>query len=311
MKLVFSPHYRLDLGPHVWPTVKYERVRDAILAAGLAAPEDFVEPAPAAWTDLALVHTSAYLERVRTGRFSFLEQIRLEIPFTPAVVTGFRLMTGGTILAARLALDEGVAVHLGGGLHHAFADHGEGFCLFNDVAVAIRVLQRDGLIRRAAVVDLDVHQGNGTAAIFAGDASVFTCSLHQQNNYPIEKPPSGADIGLRDGASDEEYLAALEGVWPRVEAARPDLLCYLAGADPFQDDQLGGLALTREGLRRRDRLVLASAVAAQVPVVVLLAGGYARRLEDTVAIHVATVEEAVACARTWRRADRAHRVTPA
>lgn len=218
--------------------------------------------------------------------------VRLEIPWSPSILEGFRLMTGGSVLAAEAALTEGVAVNLGGGFHHAFPDHGEGFCLFNDVAVAIRRLQRAGRIDRAAVIDCDVHHGNGTAAIFAGDDRVFTCSLHQEHNYPATKPPSSLDIGLEDGAGDEEYLRALTGALPVVFDHRPEIVFYLAGADPFIDDQLGGLALTREGLRARDRQVLGAARAAGVPTVVLLAGGYARRLDDTVAIHVATVEEA-------------------
>jgi acetoin utilization deacetylase AcuC-like enzyme len=303
--LVWSPAYRLDLGSHVWPTSKYDRVREHLLRTGVIRAEDVVEPTPAAWHDLALVHTADYLEKIRQGRFSAEEQWRLELPFSPAIAEGFRLMTGGTILTARLALEAGIAVHLGGGLHHAFADHGEGFCLFNDVAVAIRVLQRDGRLRRAAVVDLDVHQGNGTASIFANDPSVLTCSLHQEHNYPLDKPPSDLDIGLPDGATDETYLSALEAAWPHVLASDPELIVYLAGADPFVDDQLGGLALSRDGLRRRDRLVIGRATAARVPVAVVLAGGYARRLEDTVAIHAATVEEALVSAAAWSRAGSA------
>ncbi len=184
-------------------------------------------------------------------------------------------------------------MHLGGGFHHAHADHGEGFCLFNDVAVAIRALQRDGTVSRAAVVDCDVHHGNGTASIFAGDPTVFTFSIHQQHNYPALKPPSSLDIGLPDGADDREYLAAMERALPLVLASAPDLLCYVAGADPFIGDQLGGLSLTFDGLLRRDTLVLHAALEASVPVVIVLAGGYARRVEDTAAIHLATVEEAV------------------
>ncbi len=302
MRLVWSPRYQFDLGSHVWPTAKYARVRERLLAARTVEASAFVEPEPASWHDLGLVHTPGYLETVRSGRFSPDELARLELPWSPAITEGFRLMVGGTIAAARAALDEGLAVHLGGGLHHAFADHGEGFCLFNDVAVAVRVLQRAGRIRRAAVVDLDVHQGNGTAQIFAGDPTVFTFSMHQEHNYPLDKPPSDLDIGLLDGTGDAAYLQALEAALPRVLASAPDLLCYLAGADPFADDELGGLALTREGLRRRDRLVLKHGMAARVPVVVVLAGGYARRLDDTVAIHVATVEEALAAASGSARA---------
>ena len=219
---------------------------------------------------------------------------RLEIPCSPAIVDGFRLMTGGTITAARLALDgrDRVAVHIGGGFHHAFAGHGEGFCMFNDVAVAIREAQRARRAVRAAVVDLDVHHGNGTASIFAGDPRVFTLSMHDEANYPVVKPPGSLDIGLARGSGDADYLACLDGALTRVLEHLPDVLFYLAGADPYADDQLGGLALSLAGLRRRDRLVFEAARSAGVPIVVLLAGGYARHLDDTVAIHAATIEEA-------------------
>jgi acetoin utilization deacetylase AcuC-like enzyme len=294
VKLVWSPAYHLDIGTHVWPTGKYGRIRERLLAVGGIDESDFVEPGPASWDDLALVHTPDYLHKVRSGTLTIDDLVRLELPLSPAIVEGFRLMTGGTMRAAELALTDGIAVHLGGGLHHAFAGHGEGFCLFNDVAVSIRRLQRDGRVVRAAIVDCDVHQGNGTADIFAGDPSVFTFSIHQQNNYPALKPQSSLDIGLADGTRDATYLHDLELALPDVVGARPDLLYYLAGADPFEEDQLGGLRLTLEGLRHRDRLVFAAA--ARIPVVIVLAGGYARRSADTVAIHTATVVEALAAA---------------
>jgi acetoin utilization deacetylase AcuC-like enzyme len=209
------------------------------------------------------------------------------------------LCAGGTLGTARCALSEGVAVHLGGGFHHAFPDHGEGFCLINDVAIAIAALRRDGVLGRALVVDLDVHQGNGTAAIFAGVPEVFTFSMHQESNYPAWKPPSDLDLGLEDGVKDEEYLALLSRHLPDiVDAHEPELAVYLAGADPYAEDQLGGLALTRDGLRRRDALVLETCRERDVPVAVTLAGGYARREADTVAIHVATVREASRVFRT-------------
>ena len=219
---------------------------------------------------------------------------RLEIPCSPEVVDGLRFMTGGSVVAARLALDgtDRTAVHLGGGFHHAFAGHGEGFCVFNDVAVAIRVLFRERLAGSAAVVDLDVHQGNGTASIFADDARVFTLSMHEQENYPYTKPRGSLDIGLASGTGDGEYLGLLEGALARALDALPDLVVYLAGADPYADDRLGGLALTRDGLRQRDRMVFEATRGAGVAIVVLLAGGYGRRFDDTVAIHTATVEEA-------------------
>ncbi len=293
MRVVYSPRYHLDFGAHVFPTVKYRRVAERLARTGLS-PGAAIAPEPASWDDLALVHTSSYLDAVRHGTLSPEDLARLEIPGTPAIVEGYRLMTGGTLTAARLALDghDRVAAHVGGGFHHAFAGHGEGFCLFNDVAVAIRRMFAERRAGRAAVVDLDVHHGNGTAAIFAGDRRVFTLSVHQQANYPEVKPPGSLDIGLPDGTGDAAYLAALEPALARMLEHLPDLVVYLAGADPYADDQLGGLALTLDGLRRRDRLVFAAARAAGVPIVVLLAGGYARRVDDTVAIHVATIEEA-------------------
>lgn len=291
--IVYSRNYEVDLGGHVWPIAKYRLIAARLVDAGRVRREAFAEPEPCSWEDLALVHTPEYLDKVRHGNLTEDEIRTLELPWIPELVEGFRLMTGGTCQAARMALDDEVAVHLGGGLHHAFPDHGEGFCLFNDVAVAIRKLQREGRIERAAVVDCDVHHGNGTAFIFAGDASVFTFSIHQQLNYPAWKPASDLDIGLADGTGDDEYLAKLRGAMAKVVESQPELIVYLAGSDPFKEDQLGGLALTLEGLRRRDRLVLDAAAAAGVPVAIVLAGGYARRLEDTVAAHVNTVVEAM------------------
>jgi acetoin utilization deacetylase AcuC-like enzyme len=300
MQVVYSPRYHIDIGAHVFPTVKYQALHRELLALqGLT----FVEPDPAPWDLLSLVHTAEYLEKIRTGDFTVEEIAQLELPWAPEIVEGFRLMTGGTLLAARQALENRAdlegrllspapGLHIGGGFHHAFANHGEGFCLFNDVAVSIRALQRDGRIERAAIVDCDVHHGNGTAMIFDGDPAVFTFSIHQQHNYPAFKPRGSLDIGVEDRIHNVEYLARLRGALPSVFAFRPDIVYYLAGADPYEDDQLGGLALTREGLRERDRLVLQACRDAAVPVVVTLAGGYARRLTDTVAIHRATFEVA-------------------
>jgi acetoin utilization deacetylase AcuC-like enzyme len=295
MRVVYSPRYHIDIGAHVFPTVKYQAVQRELVALGGIT---FVEPDPAPWDLLALVHTAEYLDKVRTGTFSIEEIAQLELPWAPEIVEGFRLMTGGTLLAANEALgngavdgrpvQRGLGLHLGGGFHHAFANHGEGFCLFNDVAVSIRALQRDGRIARAAIVDCDVHHGNGTALIFDLDPTVFTLSIHQQHNYPAFKPRSSLDIGVEDRMQNVEYLAKVRQALPRVLASGPDIVYYLAGADPYEDDQLGGLALTKEGLRERDRLVLQACRDARVPVVVTLAGGYARRLEDTVAIHRAT-----------------------
>jgi len=293
MRVVYSPRYHLDFGAHVFPTGKYRRVADEVVRLGLV-PGGFVEPAAATWEELALVHTPAYLDALRQGTLSAAEIARLEIPFDAVIAEGFRFMTGGTLVACDLALDglDRVAIHIGGGFHHAFAAHGEGFCMFNDVAVAIRRALSARQIGRAAVLDVDVHQGNGTASIFAGDTRVFTASLHEQENYPAVKPPSSLDVGLARGTGDDAYLSALDDVVSRVLARMPDLVVYLAGADPYEDDQLGRLALTREGLRRRDRLVFQALASAGVPVVVVLGGGYARHIDDTVAIHVATIDEA-------------------
>ncbi len=294
MRVVYSASYHLDFGAHVFPTAKYHAVARRLDQTGVSSLGRSVEPEAASWDDLALVHTPAYLDALRADALSPELRARLEIPCSPAIIDGFRLMTGGTITAMRLALDgaDRTAVHLGGGFHHAFAGHGEGFCMFNDVAVAIRIAFANRLAARAAVVDLDVHHGNGTASIFAGDTRVFTLSVHQSDNYPAVKPPSSLDVGLPRATGDAEYLRCLESVLGRAVDSHPDVVFYLAGADPYVDDQLGGLALTADGLRQRDRMVFAAARAVSVPIVVVLAGGYARRFDDTVAIHVATVEEA-------------------
>lgn len=312
--IVYSPRYHINLGAHVFPTRKYPRLHDALIARRLAASSDFIEPEAAAWDELELVHTPEYLQKLREGTMGLEEQAHLELNPTTPVVEGFRLMCGGTVLAARIALglahppevvdhpgaDPGahrptrsLGLHLGGGFHHACEDHGEGFCMFNDVAVAIRVLERDRTVSRVAIVDCDVHQGNGTAFIFAGDRRVFSFSMHQERNYPAFKPPSSLDINLPDYADDNLYLRQLAGALPRVFASGPDIVFYLAGADPFEEDKLGGLSLTKEGLRRRDRLVFTAARELNVPVVVTLAGGYAQNVDDTVDIHAATLEEAI------------------
>jgi acetoin utilization deacetylase AcuC-like enzyme len=291
VRIIYSDAYEIELGGHVWPTAKYRLVAERLRQSGRIPADAFVAPGFCTWDNLALVHSEDYLGRVRVLELSEEEIRTLELPLNRALVDGFRLMVGGTIAAAGLALQDGGAVHLGGGLHHAFPGHGEGFCLFNDVAVAIRHTQRAGRIARAAIVDCDVHHGNGTAVVFASDPSVFTFSIHQQHNYPIFKPRSTLDIGLTDGTRDDEYLERLRPALDRVIASRPDLLFYLAGADPFGGDRLGGLALTHDGLRERDRAVFAAAARAGVPVAVVLAGGYATNVDDTVTAHVNTVEE--------------------
>jgi acetoin utilization deacetylase AcuC-like enzyme len=252
-----------------------------------------LSPEPATDAQVLRVHTPQYVEKIRAGTLSAAERMRLEVPFTDGLREAMWLCAGGTLLTARQALEHGVAVHLGGGFHHAFAGHGEGFCLINDVAIAVRALQDEGGVRRSVIVDLDVHQGNGTASIFAGDAEVFTFSMHQENNYPARKPASDLDIGLPDRTGDAAYLALLEENLPRIlQTHRPQLAFYLAGADPWEGDQLGGLALTRAGLRQRDDTVLRLTGEAGVPVAIVLAGGYAHSPDDTVEIHCNTVRAA-------------------
>ena len=294
--IVWHGGYEVDIGLHPFPTRKYRLVRERLLRDGVIAPADLVEAVPASDDQVGLVHTSEYVRKIKTGTLSAEEQLVLEVPFSPALREAAWITAGGSTLAGRLALGTdraGRTVHLGGGFHHAFPDHGEGFCLINDVAIAIRALQRERLVRRAAVVDLDVHHGNGTAAIFQGDPDVFTFSMHQERNYPAWKPPSDLDIGLADGTGDAEYLTLLERHLADLLARhRPDLVFYLAGADPYQLDQLGGLGLTLAGLRRRDELVFEQLTRASNAVAVCLAGGYALRTEDTVEIHCNTVRAA-------------------
>jgi acetoin utilization deacetylase AcuC-like enzyme len=289
-RLVYHEGYDLNFGEHVFPTQKYRLIRERMLAEKLASLADFVTPEPAPEQDLVLVHDEGWIRRLRTGTLSFHEILKLEIPYSRQMVRAFWLAAGGTTLAARLALRDGLGFNVGGGFHHAFHGHGEGFCAVNDMAVAIRRLEREGRIERAMVVDCDVHHGNGTAALFAGDRKVFTLSIHQLNNYPAEKPSSDVDIHLPDQVGDEEYLEELRKHYvPAVAAFQPQLVIYVAGADPYYQDQLGGLALTMAGLKQRDRLVMDIALRHGAAVAVTLAGGYAFRLNDTVAIHVNTV----------------------
>jgi acetoin utilization deacetylase AcuC-like enzyme len=319
-KLIYSDDYYLPIGQHVFPAEKYRRVRDRLLAGGVAEAQDILRPEPATDQDILLVHKPEYVNKLKTGTLSAREEMELEIPYSHDLVEAFWLSAGGSILAARHALTDRMAINIGGGFHHAFPDHGEGFCMIHDVAVAIRRLQHDDKIRTAMTVDCDVHQGNGTAAIFtatrtaseplpsvptstlspsgsgktklrgahAGD--VFTISLHQHNNYPQYKPPSSIDVDLPDGIGDDDYLAWLDNALSSgLRQFKPDLLCYIAGADPYREDQLGGLSLTIEGLKKRDELVFRVARARDIPVMVTYAGGYARNVEDTVTIHCNTV----------------------
>jgi acetoin utilization deacetylase AcuC-like enzyme len=292
-KLIYHEGYDLNLGPHVFPSQKYRHIRERLLLDGFAEPSDFLAPEPASDDDLMLVHERGWVTRLKQGTLDYLELLKLEIPYSREMVEAFWLAAGGTTLAARLALTDGIGFNIGGGFHHAFPDHGEGFCAIHDVAVGIRKLQRERLIERAMVIDVDVHDGNGTAGIFAGDSSVFTLSIHQFHNYPAVKPPATVDIHLKDGVGDDEYLERLgQACRQGLRAFQPQLVMYVAGADPYREDQLGGLALSIEGLKARDRLVFDLAREHSASVAVTLAGGYAVNVDDTVTIHVNTAKAA-------------------
>ena len=289
-KIIYHPLYDLDLGPHVFPSEKFRLIHDSLLAEAIAEESDFLKPEPATDEDVLRVHTESWVRKLRTDSLTLSERMKLEIPLSESTVNAFWLAAGGSILAGRKALEDGFAANLSGGFHHAYPGHGEGFCMIHDVGVAIRALQASGAIRTAMVVDTDVHHGNGTAAIFGNDTSVFTLSIHQENNYPMPKPPSDEDIGLEDGTRDAEYLEVLEeGIFNSLKRFTPDVIFYVGGADPYREDQLGGLALTIDGLQKRDRLVFEHARRRGIPVASTLAGGYARRVADTVRIHVNTI----------------------
>jgi acetoin utilization deacetylase AcuC-like enzyme len=293
MFLVYSSDYHfVTLGDHVFPMLKYEAVyRELRVRNGF----EFLQPEPASWSDLALVHTAEFLRKVQTNTLTAMEIRRIELPWSMRVMEQLRLMTGGTLVAARAAMEPssgGMAGNIGGGFHHAFDDHGEGFCLFNDVALAIRLLQRDGRIQRAAVIDCDAHHGNGTAAIFQRDERVFTFSMHAEHNYPAFKPRGSLDIGLESGVGGREYLDRLRAALPVILASNPEMAFYVAGGDVHHDDRIGGLGLTSAAVRERDRMVLAACRSAGIPVVIVLAGGYPQSLDELVRIHCSTFEEA-------------------
>jgi acetoin utilization deacetylase AcuC-like enzyme len=294
VRIYYTDSYVLPLPPwHRFPMEKYSLLRQRVQAAGLGGPLGLQLPPAATDDEICLAHDRDYLRRVVTGQLSAQEQRRIGFPWSREMVERSRRSSGATLAAARAALDDGVGINLAGGTHHAFRARGEGYCVFNDSAIAALALQAQGCIRRAVILDCDVHQGNGTAAILAGDPTVFTFSIHGANNFPFDKEASDLDIELPDGTGDGEYLDALEkGVCRALSAAQPDLAIYLAGADPFEGDRLGRLALTKAGLAARDRLVFELCRGAGVPVAVTMAGGYARAVEDTVDIHFATVAAA-------------------
>jgi len=289
-KLVYHEGYDLHLGAHVFPSQKFRLIAEALQAEQLAGKDDFLRPESASDADILRVHAADWVYKLKTGTLTGSEEMKLEVPYSPELVEAFWLAAGGSIAAGQAALRDGFGCNLGGGFHHAYPDHGEGFCAIHDVAVAIRRLQHDGAIRKAMVVDTDVHHGNGTAAIFADDDSVFTLSIHQLNNYPAYKPPSTVDLNMEDGVEDEEYLnALLPAVRRALDTFKPEVVFYIGGADPYYDDQLGGLSLSLQGLKVRDKGVFEEARKRRIPVVTSLAGGYARKIEDTVRIHLNTV----------------------
>lgn len=298
----YCDHFVLPLpAGHRFPMDKYARLRARVLDQRVLSPESLCVPDPAEWRDLQRVHTEDYVSRVRDGLLSREEQRRIGFPWSPQMVERSRRSVGATIEAARTALRDGVSANLAGGTHHAFRDHGEGYCVFNDVAVAAMTLIETGRVRQGAVIDLDVHQGNGTAAIFEHDARVFTCSLHGAANYPFRKERSDLDVPLPDGTEDEAYLSHLAGALDAVFQTSPDLVFYVAGADPYEGDRLGRMRLTEAGLRRRDAIVLGRCLAEGVPVAVSMAGGYAPDVDAIARIHAGTIEEAARCARLWPR----------
>jgi len=289
-KVVYHERYDLNLGPHVFPSRKFRLIYEMLLREGIASEQDFVRPDQASDEDILRVHTPDWVHKLKTGTLTPSELMLLEVPYSPQLVEAFWLAAAGTILAAQSALRDGFGSNLSGGFHHAFPEHGEGFCAIHDVAVAIRKLQAEGAIKKVIVVDTDVHQGNGTAAIFRNHPSVFTLSIHQENNYPAHKPPSSLDLNMDDGVGDDEYLGTLiPAVQQALDSFKPEILFYVGGADAYCEDQLGGLSLTKEGLKQRDRQVFEEARKRRIPIATTLAGGYARRVEDTVRIHVNTI----------------------
>ncbi len=289
-RIFYSPYYYADIGEgHVFPIKKFELVRDKLLAEKMLSSFEIIEPQPAKIEDVLLVHAEDYISRLQNGTLTAKEVRKLGLPWSKSLVRRTFLAVSGTINASFHALDAGIASNLAGGTHHAFPDRGEGFCVLNDVAIAIRVLQRENLAQRFLIVDCDVHQGNGTAFIFQNEEEIFTFSMHGAKNYPLFKEKSTLDIELPDGTSDTEYLETLNEALPRVFLHNPDIVFYLGGADPFEKDKLGRLGLTMQGLRARDEMVLEFAKQREVPIVTVMSGGYALNIDDTVEIHCNTI----------------------
>jgi acetoin utilization deacetylase AcuC-like enzyme len=298
LKIFYSDHFVLPLPDgHRFPMVKYSMLREKVGASGICANGEMRTPDPVSDAEILRAHERGYLRRVVEGELSKKEMRRIGFPWSERMVERSRRASGGTVGACLAALEDGAAANLAGGTHHAFADKGEGYCVFNDSAIAARAVQAMGLVKRVVVIDTDVHQGNGTAAILRGDRSVFTFSIHGASNFPFNKEESDLDVPLPDGADDGEFLDGLQkGLDRALDASKAELAIYLAGADPFEDDRLGRLAVSKEGLAQRDRMVLGSCRERGIPVAVTMAGGYARNVEDTVEIHLRSVETAASLA---------------
>ncbi|MGB2600230.1 MAG: histone deacetylase [Candidatus Omnitrophota bacterium] len=293
--IIYSDKYYVEIGEHVFPTSKYRILRKRLESDAFVKDKfEICPPETAKEEEVLTVHTKEYINKLKTGTLSPDEVFKMELPYSPEIAEAAFVTCGGTITASFRALAKKAAIHLGGGFHHAFPDHGEGFCVLNDVAVSIRTLQREGAVKKALIIDCDLHQGNGTAYIFNGDPAVFTFSIHQENNYPPIKPESDVDIGLRDWTGDKVYMQYLHDNIPKIISTfKPEIILYLAGADPYEEDQLGKLRLTKKGLRERDNFVCTQALNFDVPIAITLAGGYAANREDTVDIHFGTVEECI------------------
>ena len=290
MRVSYTPRYYADIGQgHIFPIRKFELVRDRLLAEGTLHPGELLEPAPATIEDVLLVHTNDYVSRLCSGELTPKEIRRLGLPWSDSLVRRSFYAVGGTLAATEAALAAGYGSNLAGGTHHSFADRGEGFCVLNDVAIAIRAMRARKLIQRAAIVDCDVHQGNGTATIFAGDDDTFTFSIHGANNYPLFKAQSSLDVELPDGTSDAEYIATLVHYLPAVFASSPEIVFYLAGADPYKEDKLGRLAVSIDGLRERDAYVLRECYEREIPIVTVMSGGYGKDINNTIEIHCNTI----------------------
>jgi acetoin utilization deacetylase AcuC-like enzyme len=292
MKVFYTDTFTFPLPEnHRFPRRKYALLRQRVEESGLISPEDLQIPDPATDEELLRIHTPDYLHRVKEGLLTDKELRRIGLPWSPELVQRSYRSVGGTLAACRAAFEDGVAVSLSGGTHHAHADRGAGYCIFNDAAVAARVMQAEGRVERVVILDCDVHQGDGTASIFAQDPTVFTFSIHGDKNYPFHKPPSDLDIALPDGTGDDAYCEALElGVEQALEAAYADLAIYLAGADPYKDDLFGRLSLTKDGLLARDRIVLEACRGREIPTVVVMSGGYVKNVDDVAEIHFNTVQ---------------------